>query len=351
MISCAYAGIQKMRQRLYRSHLFVTKQLPCKVISIGNITVGGTGKTPMTIALAQRLDRLGLKVVVVSRGYRGAVEKAGGLVSNGRQVLLTPGQAGDEPFMMACRLRPIPVVIGRDRAAAGALAAKKFQPDVIILDDAFQHLQLARDIDLVLLDCASPFGNSHLLPRGSLREPVSALSRADAFILTRSNRLAGATASAALARLRAALPNRPIFTSSHHPYGYIVKHTVRLPFHEASRHLSPSEFQVLRGHKVFVFSGIARNDDFQRTVTELGFKAVGFCQFSDHHLYSSQDFSAILQGARDSGAEFLITTEKDHARIAGHIDGPLDLIVIGVKIDFGDDENRFNEFIEEKLAN
>ncbi|MBU4464115.1 MAG: tetraacyldisaccharide 4'-kinase, partial [Proteobacteria bacterium] len=185
IISLAYGYAVKLREFCYKIGIVKSKRLLCAVISIGNITVGGTGKTPMTIKVAQIIRRLGYKVAIISRGYKGGAEKTGGIVSNGHTILMESDKAGDEPFMMASKLKDIPVVVGQNRYKAGWLAIKEFDPDVIVLDDAFQHLNLKRDIDIVLLDCEHPFGNAHLLPRGILREPISALKRSDAFVLTR----------------------------------------------------------------------------------------------------------------------------------------------------------------------
>jgi len=189
LLSRGYNGLQSLRGFGYRQRLISPKKLPCKVISVGNITVGGTGKTPMTQYIAERLKHCGYRVAAVSRGYKGTaagrVVKTAVIVSDGHRICPDSETAGDEPFLLASRLKEVPVVIGRNRFAAGMLALNTFQPQVIVLDDGFQHMQLARDIDLVLLDFNRPFGNRYLLPRGTLREPVSALKRADAFILTR----------------------------------------------------------------------------------------------------------------------------------------------------------------------
>ena len=187
MASKIYGGGVKLRQKLYQKGLVKSKRLPCMVISVGNLSVGGTGKTPMTIYLANLIQDFGNKAVVISRGYKGRAEKAGGIVSDGKVLLMGPETAGDEPYMMAVKLKNVPVIVGKNRFEAGMLAVRTFKPEVLVLDDAFQHLKLERDLDLVLLDCQRPFGNGHMLPRGIMREPVSALSRADALILTRSD--------------------------------------------------------------------------------------------------------------------------------------------------------------------
>ena len=348
--SIFYGAVQRLRETCYRHQLLPSRDLPCKVISIGNITVGGTGKTPMTIHVAAEFKRAGFKVVIVSRGYKGGAEKHGGIVSDGRTLYMDAEQAGDEPYMIACRLKGVPVAVGRNRFAAGMLAISKFQPDVIVLDDAFQHLKLKRDIDLVLLDHMRPFGNSHLLPRGLLREPVSSLARSTACILTRC-RAAGAdeAAMSSLAEIQMLVPGIPVFTSSHVPYWYVVQKGAHNSFEAVTDVFLANDLEQVKHRKVFCFSGIARNNDFQQTVKELGFKVIGLLEFSDHHRYTPKDLATILRYAENKGADRLITTEKDHARIAFKDPLPMELIVVGVKVSFGDREQDFISFIKNRL--
>ncbi len=213
-ISVIYGLVVGLRSFLYDKGVFKARRLPCRVISIGNLTVGGTGKTPMTLYVAQLVKDLGCRPVVISRGYKGLAEKKGGIVSDGETVFLDPDVAGDEPFMMARKLKGIPVIVGARRYQAGMRAVDKFSPDVIVLDDAFQHRQLCRDTDLVLIDDKSYLGNEHLLPRGALRESVAGLFRADAFVLTRS----GKNPTSTRKRIEIMVPGKPVFQSSHRPY-------------------------------------------------------------------------------------------------------------------------------------
>ena len=345
-----YGTAQRLRAGCYRQNLLQSKKLPCTVISVGNITVGGTGKTPMTIYVARMLQQTGVRVAVISRGYKGGAEKCGGVVSDGRHILMDSEQAGDEPFLIASRLKNIPVIVGKKRFEAGMLAVEKYQPDVIVLDDAFQHLRLKRDIDLVLLDCARPFGNAHLLPRGKLREPAEALTRATACVLTRAQSRADEATAESVAKIKSLVPQIPIFTSSHDPYFYTVKSGVQTPLHEIEDFLSPHELEEIKQQKVFAFSGIARNDDFRRTVKKNGFNTRGFCEFSDHHRYSRNDLARIVRTAQEAGADCLITTEKDHARIAHQMPLSMDLVVVGVRIVFTEDGPDFMSFIRSRLT-
>ena len=219
-ISLAYGAGQNLRAFAYRHRVMPSHQLPCKVICVGNITVGGTGKTPMTMYVAQKVKQLGYRVAIVSRGYRGSAESRGGIVSDGKSIGMGPERAGDEPYLIARSLRDIPVIIGKNRYASGMLALKQFQPDVIVLDDGFQHLRLQRDIDLVLLDHALPFGNGHLLPRGILREPISALARSTACILTRYQAGKDEPGTSRVGLIEQYTPQSPVFTASHEPYFY-----------------------------------------------------------------------------------------------------------------------------------
>ena len=345
-----YGTAQKIRANCYRHNLLSTQELPCTVISVGNITVGGTGKTPMTIYLSSELKQEGLRVAVISRGYKGEAERAGGIVSDGKHLLMNSEQAGDEPFLIASRLRDVPVVVGKNRYEAGRTAIDKFKPDVIVLDDAFQHLKLKRDIDLVLLDCARPFGNTHLLPRGGLREPAAALARASACILTRSQDVTNDAASANTAAIKSIVSRIPVFRSCHEPYFYAVKSRSQTLSKTSDDFLSPQQMDDLKQQKVYGFSGIARNADFRRTVEKAGFKTAGFKEFSDHHPYSRGDLEEIVQTAQAAGANWLITTEKDHARMAHQQALGMDLIVAGVRIMFSGDGPDFMSFIRSRLS-
>jgi tetraacyldisaccharide 4'-kinase len=348
-ISAVYAAAQKLRAFGYRKGLLPSRDLPCRVISIGNITVGGTGKTPMTIYVAQRLQQWGARVAVVSRGYKGGAEKTGGVVSDGQNLLMNADQAGDEAYLMASRLQGVPMVVGKNRYEAGLRAIREFHPDIIVLDDAFQHLKLKRDINIILLDHGRPFGNSHLLPRGTLREPAAALARATACILTRSPQSTDQDASDKCSGIKSVTPQLPVFRSFHDPYFYLVKNGLPTPVDQVSEFLPPPELDEIKQRRVFGFAGIARNDDFQRTVGEAGFNAAGYCDFADHHRYSPGDLQDIEQAARAAGANCLITTEKDHARITRLMPLSMDLVVVGVRIGFRGDRDEFIAFIRRSL--
>ncbi|MBW2643060.1 MAG: tetraacyldisaccharide 4'-kinase, partial [Deltaproteobacteria bacterium] len=322
-----------------------SKRLPCTVISIGNITVGGSGKTPMTIYMAELIKHLGYGVAIISRGYKGRAEKIGGVVCDGRMICMGPDEAGDEPFMISERLKTVPVIVGQNRFKAGILAIKKFKPDVLLLDDAFQHLKLNRDIDLVLLDSKKPFGNTYLFPRGTLRETASALLRGDAVIFTRS----GVGKPAALDQVKRIVPKKPIFHSFHTPYIYkiITENSLQSP--DRLNISSMYDFDIFKRKRVFAFSGIASNDDFRRTIESFRCELENFLGFPDHHPYSNRELDEIVKSAMDLSAEFIFTTEKDYIRIAHKIKWPIDLVVIGIEISFGENDIAFKSFIKSRL--
>jgi tetraacyldisaccharide 4'-kinase len=347
MFAVAYGAGVKLRATLYKKGILASKRLPCIVISIGNLTVGGTGKTPMTIYLAELLKQFGYQVAVISRGYKGEAERSGGIVSDGRQIFLGADQAGDEPFLVATRLKNVPVVVGQNRYMAGLLALEKFHPDVLLLDDAFQHLQLERDMDLVLLDGSHPFGNSHLLPRGTLREPVSSLSRGDAFVLTRSDFSSDVDRTVFEKKCGERIQNLPVFKSAHTPY--VFKTIICNQSARPLRRSFSCERDGLKGHRVFAFSGIARNDDFKKTVERLKCDLAGFLGFPDHHPYSDEDFNTIVKASNDAEVDLIMTTEKDYVRIAGKMSFPIDMVVMGIKISF-EDKNGFDAFIKKRLS-
>ena len=346
LVSKCYGVLVNFRNAFYQKGIIKPKKLPCLVISIGNLTIGGTGKTPLTIYVGKLVRQLGFKVTLISRGYKGAAEEEGGIVSDGRSVLMEPKRAGDEPYMMAATLKDIPVVVGRKRYDAGMIAIREFEPDVVVLDDAFQHLLLARDLDLVLLDSLRPFGNGYLFPRGPLREPVSGLLRGDAFILSRSDW----NDSATFERIKKMVAPRPVFKSIHIPKIIRVIGRKSDVEQEASQQPNGYDFESLRTRRIFGFSGIAKNDDFKTMLVELGLGVKGFKRFPDHHYYSEEELAMILELSRQVHCDTLVTTEKDFVRISDRTKWPVDLVVIGLETSFGDDTGGFDQFVKSRLA-
>ena len=351
VVSKVYGGAVKLRRIFYKKTILTSKRLPCPIISIGNITVGGTGKTPMTIYVAQALKQLGYNVAVISRGYKGRAEKNGGIVSDGKVLLMTPEIAGDEPYMIAKKLKDVPVIVGKNRFKAGRQAISKFDPDVIVLDDGFQHLTLHRDLDIVLLDYHKPFGNRHLLPRGVMREPISALLSADAIILTKSDTVNNNETSLLIRNLRSFERKKPVYRSFHHPFVYKIINREKKIFEKNMLEAQRQNLDCIKGRTGFAFSGLADNYNFLRTLKSLKCNVSGFMEFPDHHPYSERDLDEILSAAKRSMSKCLITTEKDYVRIAHKIDWSDDLFVIGIEIDFGADKKRFNAYIKDWIEN
>lgn len=344
--SILYGGILRFRASAYRRGLLKSRRLPLRVASVGNLTAGGTGKTPMTMYLARALRRSGYRVAVASRGYGGAAQKTGGVVSDGTHIKMPSTASGDEPFLMAASLEGIPVLVGADRYRSGRTALARFHPDVLLLDDGFQHLKLKRDLDLVLLDRRSPFGNRHVLPRGPLRESLHALGRADAFVMTRCD----SPGTALENEIRCLPSGRPVFRSVHLPYVHCILRAGRTePEAVSGSGVRPNS--LLQGRRVFAFSGIADNRRFWDTVLDCGGRLAGRAGFPDHHPYSAADLDRILRSARAQGADWIATTEKDFVRLPEGIRWSADLAVIGIEISFGNEEDAFLQFIQQRLGN
>ncbi|ACN14913.1 LpxK [Desulforapulum autotrophicum HRM2] len=323
-ISNIYGSVVQTRQALYRAGILKSRKLPCFVISVGNIIVGGTGKTPMTIYLADLVRQMGYRVAVVTRGYRGKYEHSSGVVCDGQRMCCTPEESGDEAYMIAQTLG-IPVVVGKDRYAVGMMAVKKFNPQVIVLDDAFQHRKLERDLDLVLVDAGKPFGNGKLLPRGRLREPISSIRRSDALVLTRSDQVSDSAESSTLEMIGKKIP---MFKTFHIPF---IRRIVQ--DNAALNEMPITDWGQVKGKSCFLFSGLANNQAFQNTCRDRGMKIAGYIDFSDHFWYSKTDIDRIFKRFMDVQADFIVTTEKDYVKIRSRF-SLFPIVVVGVKIVF-----------------
>jgi len=357
-LSLIYGGAVALRSYSFRENWLSVKRLPCTVISVGNITVGGTGKTPLTIYLAQKIRSLGYSVAVVSRGYKGSAEKTGGIVSDGETVFMEPENAGDEPFMMAARLEGVPIIVGRDRYAGGMLAITRYHSTVIILDDGFQHLKIERDLNLLLIDSRHPLGNGYLLPRGTLRESADAIKRADGIIVTRSgdgSETESRNDPLTLSPVKPYTGGKPVFRSSYihtlHPVNLSGRNPSRTMSSNASLPFGIDSINDLKEQTVYAFSGIARNDDFKKTVEALGCFLTGFKPFPDHHPYRTGDLDRIAGEVRKSRARMILTTEKDAVRIPENFSWPVPVAVIALDVTFRPDSESFDTFIKNRLQN
>lgn len=337
--SILFGWAARLRSQAYARRILNPRHLSCKVIAVGNLAAGGTGKTPMVIYVARLLQRSGKKVVLLSRGYGGTAEARGGIVSDGDRILMDPDQAGDEPFMLASRLPGVPVLVGKNRYQSGRAAIGRFNPDVIVLDDAYQHLRLHRDLNLLLLDARQPFGNGYLLPRGKLREPPAHANRADVVVFTRCRH-----ADEARSLIRSFGRCSNVFGASHSPSVYLAAGAT--PDEQSGQvALTQVEMSAIADASVFAFAGIADNAAFKSTLVALGFNILGFKPFPDHHRYSDQDLQEMVKNRKKSRAYWLATTEKDFYRFHHRLDPGEKLIVVGVDISFGPQKEAFDRAV------
>ncbi|MFA4901516.1 MAG: tetraacyldisaccharide 4'-kinase [Desulfobaccales bacterium] len=301
MIASRFYGLGAgLRRTLYARGLLRTKKLPAPVISVGNITVGGTGKTPVVACLAALWRDRGQRVAILSRGYGGRIQ-APTRLSDGERLYRKPPEVGEEPYWLARTLPGVAVYTGACRYAAGLAAWEEFKPDLFLLDDGFQHFQLHRDLDLVLLDAASPFGNGYLLPRGPLREPLTALNAAQTIILTRFDH---PRHQANLLAIQKRFPDKMVLTASISP--------VRVTSYPGGQAEAP---EVVRHRALMAFAGLARPEVFTATLQDLRVDQKGFQPFPDHHNYTPREVHDLAATAQARGAEALITTGKDWARL------------------------------------
>ncbi len=292
-------------------------RLPVPVISVGNLTVGGTGKTPLVILIAEALRDSGRRVAVLSRGYARKRRRAVQCVSDGKRILAGLEEAGDEPFMMAHRLPGVCVWVAADRVRAGKTALREAPSDVLILDDGFQHRMLHRDLDLVVVRGPRPLGNGRLLPYGPLREPPAALKRADLVILV----LQGDSTSKerSLEEIRKVTDCPPVIGAGYRPRGlWGIREGRPLPLH------------VLSDKRLALVCAIGRPDGFMDTVASLGARVEALLSFPDHHWYTSRDIERIRRIRRQVDA--VVTTEKDSWKLRRVGAQDMDLWVLGVDL-------------------
>jgi len=326
ILTFVYTVGVKLRLTLYSKGLIKPKILPCMVISIGNITAGGTGKTPMTIHIARRLVKEGSKVVVISRGYKGT-NKGIGVVSDGENLLMDPVEAGDEPCLIAGKLKGkgqdgVPVIVGADRYKAGLFAIEKFSPDVIILDDGFQHIALARDKNIVLINADTELSKEKLLPKGTLREPIRGLRRARLIMI--KDKKAGVI--------------DPYLKALDKPVAAFTYAPSKLTALKDGEEKEPIE---LKEKKVFIFSAIASPASFERTINALGAITIGKKAFPDHYSFNERDIGEIKELSKE--ADMVITTEKDAVRLGGFSGELENFFSLGVEVEIDKVENFFRK--------
>ena len=342
LISILYRGIVSLKNYFYNSGLFTVKKLSCKVISVGNITVGGTGKTPMVIMLAKLLKEKGYRPAILSRGYGGKKTGRVSIVSDGENVFMKPDEAGDEPVLIAKSARNIPVVTGKKKYLTGKFAIEHFGADVLILDDAFQHRSLFRDIDMVLLDEKRPFGNGFVIPRGELREPTNELGRADIVVLTGTRKTGvrdqGSGISGQWSMVSGQQAVVPVYRAYRRPKDLLKADT---------ENVYPLDY--LNGKKICAFAGIARPDSFKKTIASVGGEVITFLSFPDHHVYTPEDLDKIMRTVSESSAQIILTTEKDGIKLIDFPDFLRDIYQLRIEMEILPPQKKFEDILLERI--
>ena len=335
-LSLAFQAAVKSRRFLYNVRILRDRTVGVQVIAIGNLTVGGTGKTPVVEKFARELTDQGRSVAILSRGYRSKpvplLQRLKNkfllqedttpprVVSDGKSLLLESEMAGDEPYMLASNLRDVVVLVDKDRVKAARYAIEQFGCDILLLDDGFQYWKLrGRRRDIVLIDFQQPFGNGHLLPRGTLREPPSHLKRADTIFITKSD---GST-DPLREQLQTLNPTAGIIECIHHPLYFEDVFTGER-----------NSIDFIRGMKVASFSGIAQPESFEKGIGELGGELVYTKRFADHHRFTQQEVLNAINRSKLRGADAILTTQKDAVRFPkiDRRDLPIHFMRVEIKI-------------------
>ena len=366
-LSWLYGASVQLRNILYTRGVFKARRLPCRVISVGNIVVGGTGKTPAVIAIAKHLQREGMRVAILLGGYKRRVREKVTIVSDGEKVCVSPVESGDEAYMMAKHLSNVPIIVGKCRYSAGQVALERFKVDVLLLDDGFQHRQLARDVDILTIPTTHPFGSPEkLLPAGTLREPPTALQRADLILLTHADTPNTSAHTEKLVKLLA--PNIPVLTSTHQPthlYPLAVSNRQSaVSSQQEGASLSENLFaenrppitnnydiKEIEGKRVLVVCGIGNPDAFVATLTRCSVASVELLAFPDHHVYTETDKQQIETAFQETAADLIVTTQKDEQKLAGcrgEVILPLQklpIVVLGVGLVITEGDEKFYDVL------
>lgn len=333
---------------LYKMGLLKTKKLNCCVISIGNITVGGTGKTPTAQKVARMVRDMGYRVVILNRGYRSHWDKELGVVSDGKKIYMTAYEAGDEAYLMAKTLPGIPVVIGKDREVTGQYAVDKLGAQVIIMDDGYQHWQLQRNLDIVLVDTLSCFGNGSVLPRGTLREPLEDLNRASMILLTKTDQSSLLSRTQLCDVINHYNKQAPVIGSIHHPLNF-----VEIADWYKDIHVNVKDLSELKGQKVMVFSAIGNPSSFEQTLASCGLDILEAIRYPDHHDYGMLEMQYISERAKELKAVALITTGKDAVKIPTefiYFNRDIPLYILNMDIMINDNNEVFTDMIAKSVA-
>jgi tetraacyldisaccharide 4'-kinase len=320
----------RLRVAAYETEYLKPKRLDATVIGVGNITLGGTGKTPMVEYIARYLKSEDRRVAILTRGY--------GRKSSGMRILNhTQGEEsnsadtqshvefGDEPLMLARNLPDVPIIINKDRHEAGRRAERELGAEVLILDDAYQHLALARDLNILLIDATDPFGGFEMVPFGRLREPLYGIKRADAVIITRADRPFDQGRTHAIIKY---------FCGDKIPVMYVYSTVVRLRHLESNEVYEASEF---RDWNMAVMCGIGNPEAFVSDILQAGMRVVSESLFADHYTYSQRELDRMIQAAREAGADSIVTTEKDAVRLESLNKGDFPIYAAQMEIESEDD--------------
>lgn len=345
-LSWLYGLIVSGRNRLYAVGVFKARRLPCRVISVGNITVGGTGKTPAVIAIAKRLQRENVRVAILLRGYKRVSREQVTIVSDGERVCATLKESGDEAYMLAKHLSGIPIIVGRHRYQTGRVALKRFGADVLLLDDGFQHRRLARDVDILTVPVGGDSVGSvegrcgaKLLPAGTLREPFTALRRADVILLTHTD--AVDMSQDAKAAFQQFAPDALILESVHQPvrlYPLVPK-----PSFEETAFLYTAK-EAIEGKRILAVCGIGNPDAFAATLRYYSPERVELLAFPDHHVYTEVDMTAIDTAFQTSRADLIVTTQKDEQKLVDLVaDREVVIAVLEISLVIKNEVEKFDE--------
>lgn len=328
LLSLIYSAVVRFLSFAYKKNIFKAQHLNCKVISIGNITWGGTGKTPIVEMVALKLFEAGRRVAIQSRGYK--IKK--------QTCCCKPKTAGfreigDEPFMLKENLKEAAVIAGSDRANLAKMALEKDNLDTIILDDGFQHWRIFRDLDILAIDSANPFGNGFLIPRGILREPLSSLKRADIFFLTHTD-LVEENLSFIKQKLSKINKNTPIIESVHSPVGF---------YNILDKQRKIIDTNLLKGRKLGLLTAIGNPDSFLKTLLKIGLEISQRFIFPDHYEFERFDFEEIKNTLLEQNISTLLTTQKDAVRLQDfclNLEN-LEILVLKIEIKITNNEDIF----------
>jgi tetraacyldisaccharide 4'-kinase len=317
-----YIALVRIRSWLYANNILTTHRLQRPVICVGNLTMGGTGKTPTVIAIGQLLEKAGCRVSVILRGYKGRHKGALLLVSDGKKLMTTVREAGDEALVIARNLPQAIIATSKNRWKCGSWLESNFSVDIHLLDDGYQHLRLFRDFNLLLIDVTNPWGGG-LPPVGRLREPLSGIQRADAVLLTR-------------AKPEEHYPELIHAVASHRPDVPVFYSRQRVSAVDLMLRKDSIALEKLRGKPLLAFAGIGHPDQFISLLKESQFHIPEYCVFRDHHRYTSEDISRLKSLCQRIGIEAMITTEKDAEKLSAQDFEPFKVLVARLEFEFDD---------------